>query len=93
MVAVGGTVDGFIDDSYLLFPGEDESVNYHSEMQSTQFLRWLTSQIAEPSVLVMDLAPPTRRAHQMAGVPQNIIPTTHHTPRAVTEPTRTAIQG
>ena len=61
-VVVGaGTDQGFVEDSFLYYAAKNKSGDYHGEMNSTIFLRWLTSQLLPmlegPSVLVMDNAP------------------------------------
>lgn len=61
VVVAGGTVDGFVTDSFLCFPAKNKTGDYHGEMNGNLFLRWLTSQLlpalGEPSVLVLDNAP------------------------------------
>ncbi|KAK3892202.1 hypothetical protein Pcinc_003953 [Petrolisthes cinctipes] len=61
VVVAGGTVDGFISESYLCFAAKNKTGNYHGEMNSNLFLQWVTSQLlpalADPSVLVLDNAP------------------------------------
>lgn len=61
VVVAGGTVEGFVDGSFLSFPAKRKTGDYHGEMNSSLFIRWLTSQLLpaldEPSVLVLDIAP------------------------------------
>lgn len=61
VVVAGGTDEGFIDESFLCYPAKNKTGDYHGEMNSALFIRWLTSQLlpalAEPSVLVLDNAP------------------------------------
>ena len=61
VVVAGGTVAGFIQESFLCFPAKNKTGDYHGEMNTTLFLRWLTTMLlpalAEPSVLVLDNAP------------------------------------
>ena len=61
VVVAAGNENGFIENSFLSFPAKNKSVDYHGEMISEIFLRWLTSQLlpslTEPSVLVLDNAP------------------------------------
>lgn len=60
VVAAGGA-NGFIEGSFLSFPAKNTAGDYHGEMNSELFIRWLTSQLLpvleEPAVLVMDNAP------------------------------------
>lgn len=61
VILAAGTVEGFVDDAFLCFPTKNTSGDYHGEVNSDLFCRWLTSQLlpslAEPSVLVLDNAP------------------------------------
>lgn len=61
VVVAGGTDEGFIDESFLCYTAKNKTGDYHGEMNSTLFIRWLKSQLlpalAEPSVLVLDNAP------------------------------------
>lgn len=61
VVVAGGTDEGFIDESFLCYTAKNKTGDYHGEMNSALFIRWLTSQLlpalAEPSVLVLDNAP------------------------------------
>ncbi|KAK8404000.1 hypothetical protein O3P69_000215 [Scylla paramamosain] len=61
VIVAGGTDEGFIDESFLCYPAKNKTGDYHGEMNSALFIRWLTSQLlpalAEPSVLVQDNAP------------------------------------
>ncbi|XP_076035739.1 uncharacterized protein LOC143021858 [Oratosquilla oratoria] len=61
VVVAGDTDEGFIDESFLCYPVKNKIGDYHGEMNSALFIRWLTSQLlpafVEPSVLVLDNAP------------------------------------
>lgn len=61
VVVAGGTVEGFVDGSFVCFPAKNKTGDYHGEMNSRLFVHWLTAQLlpalAEPSVVVLDNAP------------------------------------
>ncbi|XP_063868235.1 uncharacterized protein LOC135104633 [Scylla paramamosain] len=61
VVEAGGTHEGFIDESFLCYPAKNKTRDYHGEMNSSLFIRWLTSQLlpvlTEPSVVVLDNIP------------------------------------
>ena len=61
VVVAAGTEDGLIDDTFLSFPAKTNTGDYHGEMNSDLFVRWLTScllpSLNEPSALVLDNAP------------------------------------
>lgn len=61
VVVAGGTVKGFVDDSFLCFPAKTKTGDYHGEMNGSLFIKWLTSHLLpvldEPSVIVLDNAP------------------------------------
>lgn len=61
VVVAAGMEKGFTPNSFLCFPAKNTSGDYHGEMNSELFLRWLTTQLLpslpEPSVLVLDNAP------------------------------------
>ena len=61
IVVAAGTEEGFIDGSFISFTAKNASGDYHGEMNSELFLRWLTTSLlpslGEPSVLVLDNAP------------------------------------
>ena len=45
VVVAGGTDEGFIDESFLCYTAKNKTGDYHGEMNSTLFIRWLKSQI------------------------------------------------
>lgn len=61
IMVAAGTKNGFIDGSVLSFVAKNKTDDYHGEMNSDLFLRWLTTHLLpaldEPSVLVLDNAP------------------------------------
>ena len=61
IMVAAGTESGFIDESVLSFVARNKSDDYHGEMNSELFQRWLTTRhlpaLDEPSVLVLDNAP------------------------------------
>ena len=61
VVIAGGTAAGFIEGSYLCYVAKSSHGDYHGEMNSDLFQRWLTTHLLpslpEPSVLVLDNAP------------------------------------
>ena len=61
VVVAAGTSKGFVENSFLCYTARNASGDYHGEMNSQLFYRWLTTQLlpslAEPSVLVIDNAP------------------------------------
>ena len=61
IMVAAGTEKGFIDGSVLSFVAKNKTNDYHGEMNSELFLRWLTTcllpALDEPSVLVLDNAP------------------------------------
>ena len=61
VVVAAGTVNGFVEGSFLCYTAKNTSGDYHGEMNGELFLRWLTTQLLpslpEPSVLVLDNAP------------------------------------
>ena len=61
IMVAAGTKDGFIDGSVLSFVAKNKSDDYHGEMNSDLFLRWLSTRLLpaldRPSVLVLDNAP------------------------------------
>lgn len=61
VVVSAGTINGFVEGSYLCYQTKTTHGDYHGEMNSDLFHRWLTTQLLpsldEPSVLVLDNAP------------------------------------
>ena len=61
VMVAAGTCKGFIEDSFLCYTARNNSGDYHGEMNTELFERWLTSKLLpsldEPSVLVIDNAP------------------------------------
>ncbi|KAF0301523.1 hypothetical protein FJT64_026213 [Amphibalanus amphitrite] len=61
IVVAAGSEEGTIDGSFLSFVSKNRSGDYHGEMNSELFIRWLTSHLlpslSRPSALVLDNAP------------------------------------
>lgn len=56
-----GSEKGFVPNSLLIFSGNNKQEDYHSEMNRTNFNRWVTEKLIPnlkyPSIIVMDNAP------------------------------------
>ncbi|KAF0312579.1 hypothetical protein FJT64_016674 [Amphibalanus amphitrite] len=61
IVVAAGSEEGTIDGSFLSFVSKNRSGDYHGEMNSELFIRWLTSHLlpslSRPAALVLDNAP------------------------------------
>ena len=61
VVLGAGTMDGFVETSYLSFVTNSDSGDYYGAVNSTLFMRWLTEQLLpslqQPSVIIMDNTP------------------------------------
>lgn len=61
IVLHAGTRDGFINDCSLLFASKSKLLDYHGEMNSELFSKWvkesLIPNLEEPSIIIMDNAP------------------------------------
>lgn len=61
VVVAAGTDNGFVEYFFLCYTAKNTSGDYHGEMNSELFLRWLATQLLpslpEPSVIVLDNAP------------------------------------
>lgn len=61
IIAHAGTENGFINDALLMFKSQSKSSDYHDDMNSTNFLKWLREKLIpnlpERSLVVMDNAP------------------------------------
>ena len=61
IAVTAGSEEGTIDGSFLSFVSKNRSGDYHGEMNSELFIRWLTSHLlpslSRPSALVLDNAP------------------------------------
>ncbi|XP_045447431.1 uncharacterized protein LOC123655720 [Melitaea cinxia] len=61
IIAHAGTTDGFINKALLLFKSQTKSSDYHDDMNSDNFIKWLEKQVLPnlppKCVIVMDNAP------------------------------------
>lgn len=61
IVVHAGSKDGFVEDCGLLFASKSKILDYHGEMNSEMFTKWvnesLIPHLEEPSLVVMDNAP------------------------------------
>nr|XP_026497740.1 uncharacterized protein LOC113401879 [Vanessa tameamea] len=61
IIAHAGTENGFINGALLMFKSQSKSSDYHDDMNSTNFLKWLREKLIpnllERSLVVMDNAP------------------------------------
>lgn len=61
VVIAAGTVEGFVENSFLCYHTKTASGDYHGEVNGEMYIRWLTTHLlpslAEPSVIVLDNAP------------------------------------
>lgn len=61
IIAHAGTEHGFINNALLIFKSQSMSSDYHDDMNSTNFLKWMTEKLIpnlpERSLVVMDNAP------------------------------------
>lgn len=61
IIAHAGSENGFIKDSLLIFKSQSKSSDYHDDMNSTNFRKWMTEKLIpnlpERSLVVMDNAP------------------------------------
>lgn len=72
IIVHAGTANGFVPNALLIFSGTNKMEDYHSEMNSHNFTKWVTEKLIpnlnEASIIVMDNAP-------YHGVVQNKAPT------------------
>ncbi|KAG6465035.1 hypothetical protein O3G_MSEX014895 [Manduca sexta] len=61
IIAHAGSENGFLNNSLLIFKSQSKSSDYHDDMNSTIFLKWMTEKVIpnlpERSLVVMDNAP------------------------------------
>lgn len=61
IIVHAGTENGFINNALLIFKSQSKSSDYHDDMNSTNFLKWMTEKLIpnlpEKSLVVMDNAP------------------------------------
>lgn len=61
IIAHAGSENGFINNAFLIFKSQSKSSDYHDDMNSSNFLKWMTEKLIpnlpERSLVVMDNAP------------------------------------
>ncbi|KAH9644942.1 hypothetical protein HF086_010150 [Spodoptera exigua] len=61
IIVHAGSEKGFVPNALLIFSGTNKNEDYHSEMNKTNFTKWVTEKLipnlSEPSIIVMDNAP------------------------------------
>lgn len=61
IIVHAGSEKGFVPNALLIFSGTNKNEDYHSEMNKTNFTKWVTEKlipnVTEPSIIVMDNAP------------------------------------
>ncbi|CAH2084624.1 unnamed protein product [Euphydryas editha] len=61
IIANAGSENGFVPNALLIFRSQSQSVDYHDDMNATNFLKWMTEMVVpylpEKSLVVMDNAP------------------------------------
>lgn len=61
IIAHAGSVNGFVEDALLIFRSSSQSADYHDDMNSTNFFKWMSEKVVpnlpEKSLVVMDNAP------------------------------------
>lgn len=61
IIVHAGSEKGFVPNALLIFSGTNKNEDYHSEMNKTNFTKWVTEKlipnVTEPSIIVLDNAP------------------------------------